>query len=451
MGTSIRSISRSFVWLICLLLVVSPGVGMPLPVASQGITSGVLDFAAVTLTPRDLRDAGLDDFRVDSGHLMYFDEAVAIVAEDTGLPEDEVADQLSEVGYTYWYQCDLILPADEDPAAIPVREVYSYVAEFADEDQAAVAWELLQDESGNPTAEDLPDAKAFGDRSEATMYVTGDPATGQDLPVLDIAFLVDNLMLGVRLFQRDGTEPDLGEGEALAGILEDRVDDVLNEGGPGLSRQALRLEGDQVVPSVDNYVLLDGNAIQFYYEDRLESRQRATESADVGETDEYTVWQQLAALGEGQVDDVWYMLRIRRFDRAQDASSWLANVPAEIGNDTGYAEFQIDERATSFGDESLSFTMNWADGPIAYRGVAIRIGVVVATIYLQGPEAPPADAIEDLAVAQVRCMEDGCEGPMPVPRSLEAYIDGLGGVVPPQAQAVVSTSASAPSRWRVPS
>ena len=392
--------------------------------------AGVLDVQAMTLTPEDLADEGLDDFGLGFSETTFADQVIASTADARGLDEDEVADVLEDAGLARRYDSYLYLPDEDDPAAPAVRQVVSYVLEFADEDGAEAAFAFLEDESASESAEDVRGVAEIGDESEATRDQGEDPETGDEYAQIDLTFRTDNVHAGVAIIDWQGDEPDLDEVEALAERLLERIETTIADGGPGLGAQVARLAGDGVVTTADQYVLLDGDAIAGFGEARRDARGRARAAADVDQTDGYRLSQQLYA-GEGLTYAVWYQVDVWRFADEDAAEDWLAGTEDRVESNQGMTNLDFVDDLANVGDEAVAYTVETEDGGIRYRSVALRVEATVAVIDLSGPETPPADAVEALAGAQADCLDDGgCPEPLAIPDDLDAFIADPAGLRP---------------------
>ena len=405
------------------------GAGTHDSVAAQGSGgSDGVDFAAMTLTPADLEAAGLEGYRVNYGYVAPLDEIVALVAESRDLPEDEVRETLDDAGIISWYTSSQYLPLDEDdPQGLASREVSSYVLQFEDEQGAATGWNLLEDESGDETANDLDGIEGFGDEAEATRYRATDPVTGDVFDDLDLTIRLGAFHVGVRVTDWVGEEPKVAEVKALAERMVERVEGVLDDGGPGLGTRAVRLTGEEVQASLDAYTLSHGVAVQLSTESNRDRLRRQNDAADMEQTDGYAVWQHFPG-SETVEDDVWYMLSILRFADAAAADDWLGGTEKRVGNNANFTDFRIDDDAPRVGDASVTYTAEWADSPVFYRAVALRIGTTVAVIDMRGPETPPAAAIGVMAEMQATCLEeDACPQPVAVPEELAEFLEDVQG------------------------
>ena len=375
--------------------------------AAQGAADpDIPDIQAMTLTPADLADEGLEGYGLGFAETTFPDQVIVSIAEARGLDEDEVGEVLEDAGFARRYDSYLYLPDEDDPAAPAVRQIVSYVLEFGDEDGAEAAFAFLEDESASESAEDVQ-AVDVGDESEATRDQGEDLATGDEYAQIDLTFRLGNLHAGVAIVDWQGDEPEVDEVEALAERLLERIEATIEDGGPGLGTQVPRLAGDGIVTTADQYALLDGEAIAGFGESPDEARGRARAAADVDQTDGYRLWQQLFAGEEEPDDDVWYQVDVWRFADEDAAADWLAGTEDRVESNQDLTNLDLDDGPAAAGDESIVYTVETEDGSVRFRSVALRVGNTVAVIDLSGPETPPAEAVEALAEAQADCLDEG--------------------------------------------
>lgn len=401
---------------------VQPPAQTPAPAVEATTTAGgqtVSDLAAMTLTPGDLAALGLSVYGLDTGLTIYPDMIVENTAANRGLPEAEVRGIIDRASLEQRYENYLyLLPDEGDQSGFSARMVASYVVKFTDDAGAAAAWEFMEDESQSPTAEDVALTLGIGDQAEATRDQGQDPQTGETFEQLDLTFRVGNLHAGVAVIDWQGLEPDVAELETLALRLLERIEAVRNLNTPGLYGQVVRLSGEGVVTVIDHYFLLDREPLRLYGESLLGSMRRDFEATFQGEIDAYQMQQQIASGAEALEDDSWYLVDVNRFADEAMAAAWLASKQQRIANNTSFVNAQFAQSPT-FGDESFGYSLTTADGATAYRGIVLRVGSIVISIDVTGPQAPSATTVETLAQAQVECLNTGgCAAPLPVPADL---------------------------------
>lgn len=420
------SLLRRFAVLLVLGILLGAGPSASSLGAQRAAEEEPLDLAAMALIPSDLDDEGLEGYRIDYGETFLLEETASLLAPGLGLSEDEVQETLEDAGFERFYTSSLFQPEDEDDIFGAILSVVnSYVLEFADEEGAAAAWETLEDESNVENAQDVRRVEQIGDETEATRV--RDERAGSES--LDLSFRLGNLIGGVLITNESGQVPEVGDAEALAERLLERIEEVSDDGTAGMSNRILRLRGGpDMLYSVDNYLLLDGEVAQFYSESERESRRRENDSANAGMTDEYYVWQQIATLGDEQniFDDVWFYAYLQNFEDEDTASDWLGEAEERLPERDRFVSLEIDEEAPTFGDESITYTVEWNDpegGTFFSGNVALRVGTTVVAIEAQGPETPPAEVTDTLAEIQVDCLEeDPCPEPVLLPEAFEEFI-----------------------------
>jgi hypothetical protein len=385
------------------------------PAGEPGVPSGQArpDLAAMTLTPADLDELEMPGYGIGFGQTAYPEDLTASIAENRGLPEEEVRSRLQGAGFVRRYDSQLYLPADEtDPTGTFGRTVASYVVQFADEGGAASAWDFLEDESGNSLAGDIPLSTPIGDQSEATQENILDSETGEPYIQIDVTFRTGNLHAGVAIIDWEGGLVELPEVEAAAHRLLERVQTGLSGTAPGLDGLTFRLSGEQIIPSADYYTLVAGEAIPQYGESPQDVAARESAAASDGQTEIYSLQQELSTGTEAPDDDTWYLLELTRFTDDDAATRWLGGSQERISGNDALKDAEFVDGPT-YGSESVHYTLTTADGQTGHRGISFRVGNIVASIEVAAPTTPLAMFAQALASAQERCLEDGgCPEPV---------------------------------------
>jgi hypothetical protein len=381
-----------------------------------------LDLPAITLTPADLEDVGLDGFGANYGAMTFADAEIASAAERLEIDEDEVAEVLEESGFQRRYDSYLYLPEENgDPGSPAEMLVASYVLEFADADGAEAAFAFLEDESADPASEDVDLSTDLGDDAEATIAEGEDPDTGDPLLQVDITVLTGNLHVGVALVTWTGDEPDQDVAEELAARLLDRVEEAEESEAPALGNQILRLTGDGIETTTDGYTIRAGEAIPRYGERTRDTRTRTRAAENIDQTDGYALAQLLLPGESGPEEDIWYQAEALHFSDEDAAEDWLANTEDRIEDNSAVADYDILTDAPTYGDESITYitTIETDAGDVEFHSVTIRVDATIVLIDMSGPDAPSAAAVESIAAAQAECLEaGGCTEPMVVPDEL---------------------------------
>jgi hypothetical protein len=396
----------------------TPTAGIPAtpPVTGQQM----LDLAAITLTPADLDDLGLEGFGMSYGQTAFLEELIVASAEFRNLPEAEVRAAYEANGLIRRYDLSLHQPLDPaDPAGDAGRLVVSYVMEFADAAGAAAAWAFSEDESFAPASTDEPLTTPLGEQSEATRE-SGTDADGLPFAQIDLTFQSGNLHAGLVIIDWTGAEPDLAQAEALAARLMERIESVRAGNAPGLSSMAVRLTGENVAPYADDYILLDGQIVRAYGQSQQDAILQTYVSAVDRETDSFRMQQQLTAGTDAPEDDGWLFVNLTRFADEATAQAWLAGTQQRLTTNPDFANFQIAPGPT-LADESITYTVSGADGQYQYRGATMRAGTIVVTIDVAAPTAPDPAAVDAILAHQAACLtQGGCDGPLAVPPALES-------------------------------
>jgi hypothetical protein len=377
----------------------------------------------MALRPSDFDIPGLGRW---FGESMTLEQDVAEQAQFGGKDSALAHETLVAAGwkrhYTSLLEAPVLYGAEEPVLAMTIR---SYVREFDDAAGAAVAFNFLEDESfaSSPTsgvtpvagemslAEDIPGTRVIGDDSEITRHLGVGSFTNLPFNSLDLTFRVGNLVAGVSLSDFTGGEPEVAEVEAMAQIYLERITQVQAEGGPGLSTRIVRLDAPDITASRDDYAVLDGVIAPDYNqtaESAAEKLARYGAASDVA-----FVIQRFPSGGEGSGDDVYYRSDIYRFADDAAATDWLTRSEERLANLSGVVSFTPVPDAATLGDESQSFAIERVSSEQETRGYLIyaRVGNEVAeTRLFAQPEAPLAVA-EELAQAQVACLESAeiCE------------------------------------------
>lgn len=381
-----------------------------------------LDIAAMSLTPWDLADAGLDNYGHNFSEMVFIGAFAATLAADRDMDAADIRDELEAAGFIRAYYAYFYSPADEEETD---QLVVSYVLEFADAEGAGEAWEFLEDESDQDDAEDLDGFDDLGDASEATLLTGEVPASGDPFVQIDTTVLIDNLHAGVSVIDWTGEEPDEELVIDLIDYTLERVEDGFDAGQPALSNQVVRVSGDTVSNYHDTYLLRDGEAIWFTDETPDTADAQLDAAEDGGWTEEYRVWQYLASLSDDPADSVWSYISLLRFEDEEAAAAWLDERQRVTEEDDRYSEVEFDDAA--YGDAGFTYTALFEDGTITNRGITFQLGEIVATIDVSAPAEPSAEAIAAIADEQLACLEDGgCLDPIGMPQAVEEFIADAG-------------------------
>jgi hypothetical protein len=369
------------------------------------------DLAARTLTPADLAALQMPDYGVGLAYTTYPDAWFQSVADYRGVPEDQVHAAVDAAGFVRRYDNYLDHPAEvTNPNGGIGQTVVSYIVEFSSAAGAASVFDFLEDESANPDAADLPLASPIGDRAEATHLSGQDASTGKPYDQIDLTFQLGPYHAGVAVIDWQGQPVSQPQVELLAHRLLERLSSG-DQTDPDLSNVVLRIGGEIASTTSDHYLLLGSRAIAQYGESASALSEREQSAAGASQTDSYQVQQQLALGTAGTEDDLGVTVDVTRFADDAAAHAWMAALPQLVSTNTGFTNAQF-VQFTAIGDETVGYSVTSADGSLAYRSVALRVGRDVAVIDITGTSFASPLMIAALADAQAQCLLSA-DCPMP--------------------------------------
>ena len=384
-------------------------------------SDGELDVAAIPLVPEDVDEPG---FGLLGGMLIAsVDEAAQIAASNRGgaSPENvaEFAGILEDVGWQRDYLVGLGLPDEDNPDTYEVL-IDSGVEEYADADGAGESFEIFGDPDAftSVEAEEVRRAPRIADEARMVQFTGEVPEANLSFQGLSIQFRVDNLVAYVTVYDYAGGAPEADTVEELARRLLERVEAVRAADEPGTSAAVLRLPGDSLAESRENYVRLAGETIPYFGEAADAQASRDEQYADV--SDIYVLSQQVATGEEDPADDLRYVVFLHRFGNERAASRWMETERERLDLTAEDAPFLIPE-AEGIGEESFAYeTLPDRDTALESRYVLYtRAGADVAIMDLSAGSDVSFDALTDLAETQVDCLEAGaCPDPASLPEEL---------------------------------
>jgi hypothetical protein len=410
-----------------------------------------LDLAAMTLTPDDLADLGMDGFGFGDGRTLAADNLADRAVWPAGEGEElaEVRDDLVAAGWRQAYLAVLTTVRDYDNPG-PSRDVEIEVVAYADAAGAAQGFSLVPDAYATGEMEEVAGGETIGDESRITRIDAHDAGAGTPYAELALGFRQGNLTARVLLRNPQEEPPQVDEIEALAEALLTRIERVLEDGGPRLSLRVLRVEPkEEFTPIADAYLRLDGEDLRSAYETPDEFAARAASYADA--TDVFSISTEIPA------HDSDYTLGFRttllRFAEDDLAAAWVGTAPDRLRPAPAMTEFAVTPEGEGLGDESVAVTMTsdrrGEGGDLIHSAiVVVRVGATVAEIRLdRSYDAPPLVLAKELAKEQASCMNaDVCLDPRPVPVWPDAGLAGDPHVSPMPAAVTEFSSSSTPTR-----
>jgi hypothetical protein len=399
-------VSGSRKYIVSLLVVgmlLASGLGWAVPTVAQG-TEGEPDLPAMVLRTWDIVEAGIDKKLFPfGGQCAQVEQQALYLSLRTGIDAATIIDDLNDAGLALTCR-QAYAELEEGNAANrqPVSLVISSVSYFDDEDGALDGFDLLTDVESNPDAADVPIGEDYSRRSKATVLTSSDN-TGE-FSELELTFLIDNLIATVSLRTYSDEVPEYGdEIEALADILTDKIDAVLDGGSPGFGPLVVGVEADNLLPVANySYHLFDGNSEPSASETPETYEQRTDDYGDASFI--LTSTRMLPASASGARSDIQMGVQLVQLDDEDAASDWIADHVDLKQEDSEVFDLLIRENVPTYGDESIALV--WGGEAGTYDRIVGRVGDVVFNLGFTGTGLPE-DGAEIFAAAQVECLENG--------------------------------------------
>ncbi len=403
--------------------VLSAGMGIAAQPGTPDVSQELLvaaELPAMMLTPADLDDVGFPDATIAAGQTFTL-LADALVSDTYGLSRglidlSVVSDSetaLAAAGWQRFHERRLGTPATAT-AGLGV-EAGSGVESFASAEGAADAFAFYNDpvvarrivpvenlEVDNPPA--------IGEET-VLWQIRGETAdTGAQYRGFSLWFLTGNIIASVAVYDYEsGDLPSRDVVEAMGERLLARIEDVRENGGPGLGDRVLRLGGEGTAITRDQYRLMDGEVLPQFGETADALSTRTEQRDEFGMQNDYYFFAEIAAGGRGTGDDRSYSVILVSFDDVAGASDYLAGFPDRL-RDTDFEDIEFPSDVPTFGDESIAATWAIAGGDgstLRYVDVLFRLDREVVRLRIRGPELVDWSVVETLANEQIGCLEDG--------------------------------------------
>lgn len=431
----IRPVDATGAWLTrgvtAMVILLAVGVRSPAPLDAaatrQSAPMALLDLAAMTPLPGDVQG---HEVVLGPGAMLSAGE-VAEQATALGTRPGPTERTLEDAGWQRGYANSLSFAdiADPDDPARSLRMSGNQVAEFTDETGAA-AWFAFRtgqdrlDAGRDRAAEVVAGAATVGDESWlvrlASTETDGDDA---DYDGLWLTFRRDRIVADLRLSDASAETLELDRLEGMATAFARRIDAALDADEPGLGSLALRLKPLDEAPfflPFDNYMRRDGETVpqRFESSDGFAYRDARYGAA----TDVYSLQHYLLPGAEERHEtDAYYSLMLLRFADEGASADWVEGTPNSLKQND--IELEIVEGADGFGDASVTLSVPYTrDGgaeQIRSFVVVLGVGDIAAWVEIAAPFDAPIEAVEELAAAQVACLEVGaCPEPVPLPAVL---------------------------------
>ena len=385
------------------------------PVASPAAGVAPVDVAAMALTPDDLAGNGFADYLIADGRTQTLEDRVAEQAAGGGDPA-QIRTLLTGLGWIRGYRSRLAhaTPAgNEDFDAL----ISSGIVQFADPDGAEAGWGVISQldtdaGEGTPTAS----PRTIGDRSRLIDLGAVSLDDGKTHAGYRLVFQSGPLVGDLIVFSAPDQALSAGDVESLGQRQLKRMEQVLADGGPGLSLKVLRWRGSSFDdPDVDNYLKLDGTI----YVGLGDTEQDIAIAAETYR--EATDWYRYeAALS----DSTFQYTSVTRFPTAAPAGNWVRDAFARTDKNrpTDSTLEQVSD-VPSLGDESvvLKVTTPVEGGEANGYAVFVRMGDEAFSLAIISLDTLDLADIIAMADAQVTCFEAGnCADAAPLP----AWVNG---------------------------
>jgi plastocyanin len=377
-----------------------------LDVEGYGLTYGVYQTAA----------AGGVSVYGNPGPLTEYDEAFA-----AGSPRQ-----------TY-YQL-LSLRSDDDPDVV-ARRLSMVLAEFDDDDAAETGFAAVADVFA--TYDQTRTPPEVGDEAVAFRgeFTSSDGLLYQELRIL---VRIGHFLADLAIDDYSGDAPATSELTPLAELLVERLENPESAEGPGLGVQLVRLVGEDLTTFHDYYTRRGEDEVPAEGE-RASLRQSDDEFFDeTGGTDFYYYTAEVLPTDE---DPTVLSLNVdlRLFTDDEAASDYLETAADDWAGSasTTYQDVEVVDDVEELGDGSVtvSYAQDSSYGSLVGYRTWVQIGDRVAAVELDGDPAISLSVAENVARAQLACLEDeGCTGPIPTAELTQAE-PGASAEETPQAQA----------------
>lgn len=333
----------------------------------------------------------LDSATLPGGYVLTGE---SFLGADQVASDGLTAEELSQTGFVSQY-----VSAYRNPDNGFV--IRSYVSAWTDAGAAEAGFVLIEDEGRTASDGTFEDGAAPVGESpgETTTGTYPDPRDGSVMVSgVDVTFRVDRFLVGATLETRDGSLPDAGTVNTLAGTLEGRATSVI----AGQSPEATDL---QLVPQALPLASL-GQELQagFLNTGDVEQMYGLQGSALSGSE---ASWSQVIGLGEGDAWQPFVSVGLTSFGSPEDANAIIDQITELSPNATGFepvdgVEIEGADNAVA---SSFSSAATGAAEPDSFRVVTVA-GAMLVVVDVQGaPNMEIAqDAATQLAAAQVACV-----------------------------------------------
>ena len=163
---------------------------------------------------------------------------------------------------------------------------------------------------------------------------------------------------------------------------------------------------------------------------RRRARYRATTNEfwdSLGASDAYSYFVETDRGEDTDLPLVYLEIYLSHYIDDAHAADFVASAPElwveSLATNTQLHDVQIVQDAAQFGDDSafVAFTRDWDWGATSGYRIYVRLGNRVAMVHVDGDPAISLTEAEQIAAAQLACLEDGaCGEPLTVPGFIPA-------------------------------
>jgi len=364
-----------------------------------------LDLAAIAINPLDLTVMGYSSSMIGDGGYLNAESATTLVAEAYRKPPAAAARIVTGngIGRGYTLTNDLVATSSRSD-----ERITSTLLQAADQESASSTYQALTRTTEQGVTIGGGEA-TVGDASQIVAYST-EQGAGLVLKTTQITFRSGDLLASVSISaQRPSAavEEQLG---LIAPQLLQKIELVRNGGAPRISYRAVTLQ--DVTPGIAAYVGNNGQVFQLRGESdaSFQTRQQDYSGVTITYREEMEI--------PSNLPGIRVSVEISGFTYVGDATAWVANAVNRQRLVPGTSSVEVDDAVSPLGDASTTLTYRTGDGRKA-RQVTAQSGPYTFTITLAGIQSPPGSALQELAVAQLGCLQvDAICGPIPVPAEL---------------------------------
>jgi hypothetical protein len=371
-----------------------------------------IDLAWLAPVPADLAD---DGYGLAGGVYRTAAETPGSVFGNAA-PPSSFDDALTDAGarQTNWRR--LVLRSEDDPDLF-ARLLDSLLIEFGDEEEAEDGFAVLHDLL--TSYDELRTAPEVGDEALAFRGEFTDPSQGAYNEVR-VVTRTGRFLIDLSLWDFTGDAPSTSEVVSVAGVLVERLaatEPAASSERPALALAVPRLAGEAVATASDYYTRMDGEEIRTDSTSTSQLQANAQFYDDIGDTDRYYYFASTVPSEDDDQPYVSALVDLYRFADEESAEAYLETV-AETWVEARVAPYHdagIVDDAEELGDGSAfaayEFDYDW--GTVTGYHFWLRVGDQFASVEIDGDPALSLADAEQMAMAQVACLEDGgCAEPL---------------------------------------